>query len=196
MGHKEIMNFTTFRLGYFTIVALTALVLSACAPSADTSELDADIAALKDRLSETEMERSQYSGGAIVSLIETRRQYQLATLAALEMKRKSLVHFIMLEFKVSQEVVGGALRAAPPGLLQDIARVEREIADAEGEAERYSGGLLRALALTQVKTLQVTHAGLEMKRLNLKWGIPYFQVEHENSGVDREQMEYFDDEAL
>jgi hypothetical protein len=196
MGHKEIMNFTTFRLGYFTIVALTALVLSACAPSADTSELDADIAALKDRLSETETERSQYSGGAILSLIEARRQYQLATLAALEMKRKSLVHFITLNFKPSQEVVDVGIRAAPPELLQDIARVEREIEEAQAEADQYSGGLFRALALTQVKTLQVSHAGLEMKRLNEKWGTPFFQVEHESSGVDREQVEYFDDEAL
>ena len=190
------MKITVISLGNFAILVLTALVLSACVPSPDTSALYADIAALKDQLSETETERSQYSGGAILSLIETRRQYQLATLAALEMKRKSLVHFIRLDFKPLQEGADGGLGVAPPELLQDIARVEREIAEAQADADQYSGGLLRLLALTQVKTLQVSHAGLEMKRLNAKWGIPFFRNDIEESVTKSGEVEYFDDEAL
>lgn len=190
------MRAASFRISYIAIMALTFLVLTACVPSPDTSELDADIAALKDQLSETEAERSEYSGGAVLSLIETRRQYQLATLAALEMKRKSLFHLIRLDFNVSQGIVDGEPRTTPPALLEDIARVEREIGEAKAEADQYTGGLLRALTLTQVKTLQVSHAGLEMKRLNAKWGIPFFRADAEESATERKPVEYFDDEAL
>ncbi len=57
-----------------------------------------------------------------------------------------------------QEVGKAAPEISIESVSSDIARLEKDIAEAEADAARYEGGLVHVLALARVETMKLTHA--------------------------------------
>ena len=61
-------------------------------------------------------------------------------------------------------------------LSDDLNDLQMDLANAEEESVKYSGGLLGVLSLTQVETVKNSIAFLNQRRLLLKHDIPYYDI--------------------
>jgi hypothetical protein len=160
----------------YAAIALTCCATAVCAQVAPSSpaqkqQLEADIAAVDQEIKAAETETANYSGGLIKSLVDLRLTTLRQTRALLDQRRKAGSHAVALRYTVD-----GKTLAIPAG---ELASVEAEIASTkaniekqQAEADKYSGGLVQAMALSTVATSRQTLAMLEQKRLAIKHGLP------------------------
>jgi hypothetical protein len=132
-------------------------------------KLDADIA---DAKRETE----KYAGGLVKTLIDLRLATLLQSQAMLQQRRLAAVSGVSIHYSVDGKTV-----TLPTTARDELSSVEREIAsmmekirDQDAEADRYSGGLVQAMALSTAATSRQTLAMLEQKRLALKFALPQY----------------------
>lgn len=137
----------------------------------------------RDRVAQLQSEYDKYSGGLIRALLGSALAAEKHTFAMLNQKQESWVHRIALDYTVD----GKAYRA-PENAEEQIAAIEAEIdtasaklSSARAEADRYSGGLVRATLLSAVATQQMSLAMLEQKRASLRFGFPLYAVNSESS---------------
>ena len=115
----------------------------------------------------------------------------------MELKKQSVINFVELSLNLdgAQPLLNDA--NVSPALLADIKETEQELILAEVEASRYSGGLIHSMKLMEVASHKSALAGLNMRRLMLKWGIPPLgSIDSTAAGSDQQEIEYFDEEAL
>ncbi len=67
--------------------------------------------------------------------------------------------------------VRGSRETEPANINEDLASLEKQIADAESEYQKYSGGLVKALLSTYLATLRQTHAMLQQRSKAWIFGI-------------------------
>ena len=173
------------------------LLQCGCVPTPDTTDLDRDILLTASKVEASSAEQAKYSGGAIHALIGMRLQYQEVTLALLELKKQSVINFVELSLNLdgAQPLLNDA--NVSPALLADIEETDQELILAEVEASRYSGGLIHSMKLMEVASHKSALAGLNMRRLMQKWGIPPLgSIDSTAAGSDQQEIEYFDEEAL
>jgi len=185
------------QLSAAALVFSILLLVGGCVPTPNTADLDRDISLTQSKVEASRAEQAAYSGGAIHALIGMRLQYQEVTLALLELKRQSVINFVELSLNVdgAQPLLNDA--SVSPALLADIAETEQELVLSETEASKYSGGLIHSVKLMEVATHKSTLASLNMRRLMQRWGIPPLEsINPISAGIDQEEIEYFDDEAL
>lgn len=154
--------------------SLLVLASPACAQTL-TPEQKQTIAGLKDDLKRIQQEIDQavqedanYSGGLIKALIGVRVEI-LKTNAALVEQR---VH--ALEGGARQSVVVNVTKPDPARadeLVNEIAAQEKKVAEARREADRYSGGLVKALSESTVATARNSLAMLEQQYFIAKYGL-------------------------
>lgn len=169
------------------------LALSACNPLPDTSELEGDIAAIELRIAEGEHCLEQGAAGLLGALKAMELRYLENTHAALELKRHSMIQFINLDFSIENDTAVPLSDSQLERLQNEISDTRAKLSAAESESARYTGGLIKSMIEVQVATHRATIAGLEMKQLLGKWGIPVLDVQPNTGG---EEMNYADDEAL
>jgi len=154
----------------------------------DASSLKQEIAAIEERLRETETEISKYAGGLIKTLLESTAAIQRQSLEMLQQRDRSWTFGIGLRYTVDGRLF------EPPGdadamlvrLEREIAETTRSIAENEAEAAKYSGGLIRATTLAAAATGRQTLAMLEQRRVALRFGLPQY-VGFQNGNARSEQ---------
>ena len=154
-------------------------MVNSCTPAGsaeDVASLRSEIAAVVAEISAAQAEDSRHTGGLIKSLVGARIAVLLETEAMLQQKLKASTFGISVTYTVD-----GKALVPPPNYTEVLASVEQELADGmvrirsqEAEAARFSGGLVQAISLSTLATMQQTQAMLDQKRLALKYGLPQY----------------------
>lgn len=141
-------------------------------PATSTFEIDRDRAANQAELRSAEEEVSKYSGGLVKTYIDLRIAMLRTTAVMLDQKRSSLIRRISLNYAVDGASFHEASNAELNTIIADIVEADRKIASARQEADRYTGGLIRTMALVRVSTEEANMAQLRMKFYSAKYGLP------------------------
>jgi hypothetical protein len=141
-----------------------------------TAALNGDISVVESEIKAAEDENARYEGGLVKALCSARLAILRQTRAMLLQRSKSWTFGIGLKY-----MVDGKAFTLPPSAKDDLAGVERELAELETkirnqerETARYSGGLVYAMSLSTLATMHQTQAMLEQKRVALKYGLPQY----------------------
>ena len=163
------------RLSTPITTAISVLLLAGCVAPQPTveeqqmiDELTGESAQVQIQIDAAEQDDESYSGGLIKTLIAVRLEI-LRTNHALIQQR---IHAVEGGSEIDIVVTGSApdpeLAAT---LLSEIEDQREKVTEAEQEADRYSGGLVRALALSTLATARNTLAMLEQRYLSAKYGL-------------------------
>jgi len=143
---------------------------------AQVTSLKSEIATLRSQISAAEAESTQYTGGLVKALIESRVQILKQTLAMLEQRDKAWTFGLRLNYTID-----GRPFTLPRGTSEQLPEIERELRELDGnlstqqaEASRYSGGLVQALSLSTLATMRQTQAMLNQRRLAIRFGLPQY----------------------
>jgi hypothetical protein len=155
------------------IVLVTVFVgLDRLGADPSTDQLNADISAVQTEIARAEVDRAEFSGGAIEALFIARIEILRTTAAMLDQKRFSMLRRIDLAYTID------GMRSAPnPEVVAAISR-EIEVVSGErdrlrAEAARYSGGLIQTMALVNAATTEVSIAQLNQARLAEQYGFHF-----------------------
>lgn len=144
-------------------------------------QLETDIGVVSSQIREAEKENTCYSGGLVKTLIVLRLQILKNTKAMLEQRKYALIHAIPVHYTYKDEVYvpTPADSATIQSIESDIQDQEKRLVKAETENEKYAGGLVKAMILSEISTIKNTIAMLEQQKVIAKYGIPLpaFQVE-------------------
>jgi hypothetical protein len=158
-------------------LSLSLLFIScAKAQNFDPQPLKNEIAGLEQTIVKARAESGQYSGGLIKALLDSRIQILENTKAMLEQRLAAGNYGVKISYKVDgKEYIAPANKAAIiKNLESEALQLSQELANAKKEADKYSGGLVQAMALSTVATIQQQLAMLDMKRCALIYDIPLF----------------------
>lgn len=160
-------------------LCLSLLFIScAKAQSFDPQPLKNEIAALEQGVVKARAESGQYSGGLIKALLDSRIQIIENTKAMVEQRLAAGNYGVKIIYKVDgKEYIPPTNKAETIKALEGEAlQVSQQLANAKKEADKYSGGLVQAMALSTVATIQQQLAMLDMKRCALVYDIPLFAL--------------------
>lgn len=159
------------------------------AQSKGDSGLEKDIQALSLQIDEAQKENAQYSGGLVKTLIILRLQILKNTKAMLEQKKYALKHGIPVKYTYKGEIYHpiSADQTIIQGIESDIRDQRTELSKAEAENAKYSGGLVKAMILSQIATIKNTIAMLEQRKLTIKYGIPLLALPKEQPEEAKEE---------
>ncbi len=165
-------------INYFKIYFLVAIFLSGCSNIPSSENIDSDINLLDKEINEAKITSQKYSGGLILSLIKVRLETLKSTKTMLEEKSKGLNRYIPISYSIDgKEYFPPSNKTALlQGLEQDMQKLKKDLAKAEKESSRYSGGLIKITLLMQATTIKNSIAFLEQKQLLLKYDIPYYSI--------------------
>ena len=131
-------------------------------------ELTGELAQVQLQIDAAEQDNQSYSGGLIKTLIAVRLEI-LKTNHALIQQR---IHALMSGAEIDIVVTGSAPEPElAASLLSEIEVQKAKVAAAEEEADLYSGGLIRAMALSTLATARNTLAMLEQRYSSAKYGL-------------------------
>ncbi len=139
----------------------------------ETEELVSAIATTDTEIAAAEEESAKYSGGLVKTLIELRLATLKQTRAMLDQRLQSDSYDIVVTYTVD-----GHPFVAPDvdlaALETEIGLTKAKIVEQQAHADRYSGGLVRAMAVSTVATTSQTLAMLEQRTLAAKYGLPQY----------------------
>lgn len=162
-------------------IALSLLLLVAaggCSALAqeDKATLVRDIKALDVEIVSAQAESAKYASGLVKVLIDSRVATMQQTRAMLDQRDKASAFGIGVRYTVN-----GQTFAAPADAAAQLSAVEREISAANdkiqaqrGEVAKYSGGLVLAMALSTLATMEQSVAMLDQRRMALKYALPQY----------------------
>ena len=132
------------------------------------TQLQGELAQIESEIESAEEDNRAYSGGLIKTLIALRLEI-LKTNHALIQQR---VHALESGAEIDIVVIGSEPdHELAATLLAEIENQRTKVAEAEKEAARYSGGLVRAMALSAVATQRNTLAMLEQRYFSAEYGL-------------------------
>jgi hypothetical protein len=94
----------------------------------------------------------------------------------LEQKRQSLFHRIDLTYTVAGAPLQSMSQEQLDKIQADISEVDRKIAEADLENEKYVGGLIKGLIEMRIQTEKQTRATLAQQYMFAKYGIAHLGV--------------------
>jgi hypothetical protein len=127
------------------------------------AQVKADLEAIQSEITQSEKEDAKYTGGLTKALTASTVAILHQTEAILEQK------IVSLKAGARPVILSAAASPALAEVEQQIATNESKTKQQEVEADRYIGGLTRALSLATLETLRQTHAMLEQRRVSLKY---------------------------
>jgi hypothetical protein len=142
----------------FLLVLVGMLLWVRLDPS--TAAIDQDIARIQREIADTSAQRDQYSGGLIIALIDVRSNILRTTESMLQAKKLAWLRRVDLKFVVEGKIVEPETTESLEKIEKDIRDSEQRIAQAEANAEQYTGGLVQGLALASVATERITQSQL------------------------------------
>jgi hypothetical protein len=132
------------------------------------ADLKEELGRIRQEIEHTKEEDAAYSGGLIKSLIGVRLEVLKTNEALVEQRIHALEAGTRITLVINAAKTDPA-RAAE--LTKEIESQKVKLAEARTEADRYSGGLLKAMAETAVATARNTLAMLEQQYLIAKYGL-------------------------
>jgi hypothetical protein len=159
------------------LLASLVLCLAACAPTAaQTETIDAELTRVQSEISSADTENAKYAGGLIKSLITMRIETLRQTKAMLEQRKTSRAIGVTLKYTIDGKpfTMTPAVKALLPELEREIQANNLKIAAAQNEVAKYSGGLVLAMSLSTLATLQQTGAMLDQRRLAIVYELPQY----------------------
>jgi hypothetical protein len=148
----------------------------------DTTGLQVDLAAVIQEIKDAQAKDAQYEGGLIKSLIEARIEILRTTKALLEQR------ILTIETRTPTTVQVPITKPDPERAAQldaEIQAKQRDLDNAKAEAAKYSGGLVKAMKLSSVATIEQTLALLSQEYLRSKYGLALLPptTKQDKSGV-------------
>ena len=161
-------SFLCIFLAVILSAAVSFAIVSGSGPT--TTDLDASIVSIKADISSAQAEAALYSGGLLLAQIQLRKAVSESALSMLEQKRTSILRGISLTYldpipRIAVPYDGDAAAA-------ELAKARADVADAEQEASRYSGGLIQTMALLRGATAKMTLVAIDQRIAFAKLGIP------------------------
>ncbi|HJQ58743.1 MAG TPA: type VI secretion system-associated protein TagO [Vineibacter sp.] len=150
------------------------------AQPAPSSDLAADLSRTREQIAAAEKELANYQGGLVFALVQVRLETLKLSEALLEARIKSMSAGVPVEIK-SPQAQPDPERAAK--LLQELKQAQDRVTEAEKNAARYSGGLVQALAISELVTRRQTAALLEQNYLIANYGLFVPQVTASTTAV-------------
>jgi hypothetical protein len=132
------------------------------------ADLKQDLGRIREDIEHATKDDAAYSGGLIKSLIGMRLEILKTNEALVEQR----IHALEAGARIT--VVVNATKADPTRaaeLAKEIESQKAKVAEARAEADRYSGGLVQAMAETAVATNRNTLAMLEQQYFIAKYGL-------------------------
>ena len=154
--------------------AVLGLGLQACTPKLTPEqkqsvvELKQELATVRQDIHDAEKENIAYGGGLIKSLIAVRLEVLKTNEALVEQRIDALEGGARITLVLNASTPDPT-RAAE--IAKDIETQKVKLVEAQVEANRYTGGLVKALAETSVATTRNTLAMLEQQYLIARYGI-------------------------
>lgn len=152
-----------------TLTPIRASTDTAQRNSADLAALRTEIESLKQRITDSESEDQKYAGGLIKSQIQLRIAVLKTTEALLLQKIAILSTGAKQVFEASVYKPDAAVTTA---IEADITALKSRIELARIEADKYTGGLIKATRESTIATMEGTLANLEQRGLIAKYGLP------------------------
>lgn len=165
------MATTTKRL---LLCAIATVLLTSCKPTLSPEEkaqlgaLQSERVAVQAEIATASRDDAKYAGGLIKSLIAVRLEVLKTTDALLQQRIHALEGNATTETVVKQSA-SDPVRAK--ALTAEIGVQQAKLAESRAQSDRYSGGLVKALAETTVATASNTLALLEQERLKAEYGL-------------------------
>jgi hypothetical protein len=150
----------------FGVIAFAVLESS---PS--TEELDSDLADVRQAITQANDLRQKYEGGAIKSFVELNYQILSSTESMLLQKRSAVLRRVQMSYRIDGHAIEPATSEALKAIRDDLAEAQKKADVAQVEADRYTGGLVQAMALMKVQTEQLSVSMLNLKYYSAKYGI-------------------------
>jgi len=149
-----------------------------------------DLDQINKQIKEAEIESAKYAGGLIKTLIESRIQILNYTKVMLEQRITAKDNNITLTYTID-----GITFRSPENKDVLLSEIEREAMQAlkekeslKAEADKYSGGLIRATKLSTAAMKEQQLAILELKRISLLYDIPIFWSSSDQSSTEAESQ--------
>lgn len=139
-----------------------------------TAQIDKELTAFNNKISELDKELSQYKGGLLPSLLKIQRAIYAETVASLEAKKAQFAHWIRLDYPASLDatIPAGDVK----GYEVEIARLEKGIEADRQESAKYKPCLVKSLIDTRIAQNQLTLAGLERAKIAKQYNLPMLSV--------------------
>jgi hypothetical protein len=156
------------------VLGLTAFLAAGCTRHLTTeetqrvAELKEELHNIRQQVAAAKVEDAGYSGGLIKSLIRIRLEVLQTNQALIEQ------HIHLIETGASTRVVVNVAKPDPVRagtLANEIEAQKAKVAQARTEAAQYSGGLVQAMAITNVVTSENTLTLLEQQYEVAKFGL-------------------------
>jgi hypothetical protein len=162
------------QFSFFSLFLLFALY--ALAQNFDPQPLKNEIAGLEQTIVKAKAESAKYTGGLVKALLDSRIQIYEHTKALLEQRLAAGNYGVSIKYTVDGK------EYVPPydkdKIIQDLEKeainTTKEMESAQKEADRYSGGLVKAMKLATVATFEQQLAMIEMKRCAVIYDIPLY----------------------
>ncbi|MHB9102659.1 MAG: hypothetical protein ACYC2E_14215 [Sulfuricella sp.] len=135
---------------------------------AQIDSMKQDIEAVKKTIALAEIEDQKYTGGLIKAQIQSRIETVKMTLALLEQKLKALETGAKMTIVIPATKADPALAASLEG---EITAQKLKIEQARIEADKYTGGLIKATRENTIATMESTLALIENRALTAKYGL-------------------------
>lgn len=133
-----------------------------------TVDLKQDLGRIRQEIEHVTRDDAAYSGGLIKSLIGVRLEVLKTNEALVEQR----IHALEAGARIT--LVVNATKTDPTRaaeLAKEIESQKAKVAEARAKADRYSGGLVQAMAETAVATARNTLAMLDQQFLIAKYGL-------------------------
>lgn len=147
-----------------------------------TIEIDNKITEFNKKISLLDNEIEKYQGGIILSLLKTQRAIYTDIIAALEVKKAQMSHWIILNYQVATEVT------MPVGEIQnydtEISRLQKKIDNDKEESAQYKPCLVKSLIETRIAQTKLALSGLERAKIAKQYNLPFLLIPGEKATKD------------
>ena len=162
---------------FFIMFLLMTWFVTACAQPftpEQSGALDAAITEIDAQIASAEQESALYASGLVKAVIELRLATLQHTRSMLDQRRLANSYGIAVSYTVDGSTFAGGTTDQITVLEAEIDELEQTIVAQQAEADRYTGGLVQAMALSTVATSRQSLAMLQQQRLALTYGLPQF----------------------
>jgi hypothetical protein len=143
-------------------------------PLPSTRDLDADLAEVRQEIHNVQIDAERYEAGLIKAMIELRIQMLRQTEAMLNQKRAAWLRRINLNYAVNGSEIAPVSNQELHEIIEEIQQAERKADQSSAETDRFSGGLVQAMARVTAETDRLSISQLRMKFYSAKYGFPIF----------------------
>jgi hypothetical protein len=162
---------TVAALGVLTLLLTGGGVHFVAHSNPSTTEIDSDIAEVRNQITAAEADSKSHPDGAINIVVSLRLQTLRLTEAMLEQKRESLLRRIQLNYVINNQLPQSPNRQLVSVIETDLTRESAKLDKDQADADRSAGGLIQALALTTTATDRLTIAALRLSYYQAKYGL-------------------------